>query len=137
MEHRGDQRRSWCVPLVGPAAIVAACVAMTFFGSMAWGDEATLTPAEARKTWKAGHLEYLHVPLKVVIPSVNVHSKKPIVLADESVGNLLFSGTVFKDQVTDWLRALSITLPIVVIEGDDRIVICMRKDSGRGGAPPE
>jgi ferric-dicitrate binding protein FerR (iron transport regulator) len=113
------------VPLVGPAAIVAACVATTLFGSMAWGNEATITPAEARKAWKAGHLEYLYVPLKVVIPSVNVHSKKPIVLADESVGNLLFSGTVFKDQVTDWLRALSITLPIVVIEGDDRIVICI------------
>jgi hypothetical protein len=128
-QHMGDQRRSWYVSLVGLAAIVAACVATTFLGSIVRGDEATITPAEARKAWKAGHLEYLRVPLKVVIPSVNVHSKKPIVLADESVGNLLFSGTVFKDQVTDWLRALSITLPIVVIEGDDRIVICMRKDS--------
>ena len=136
MKRLGDQQRPWCVPFVGAVAIVAACVATTFFGSMAWGSEATLTQAEARKAWKAGHLEYLRTPHKVVIPSVNVHSKKPIVLADEAVGNLLFSGTVFEDQVTDWLRALSITLPIVVIEGDDRIVICMRKDSERGGVPP-
>ena len=78
------------MPLVGPAAIVAACVATTLIGSMAWGSEATLTPAEARRAWKAGHLEYLRTPLKVVIPSVNVNSKKPIVLADEAVGNLLF-----------------------------------------------
>jgi ferric-dicitrate binding protein FerR (iron transport regulator) len=109
---------------------------MALLGSVAWGDEAPITPAQARKAWKAGHLEYLHVPLKVVIPSVNIHSKKPIVLADDSVGNLLFSGTVFEDQVTDWLRALTITLPIVVIEGDDRIVICMRRDSEKSPAPP-
>jgi hypothetical protein len=38
-----------------------------------------------------------------------------------------FSGTVFEGQVTDWLRALAITLPVVVLEGDDRIVICMHK----------
>jgi ferric-dicitrate binding protein FerR (iron transport regulator) len=111
------------------AAIVLTCVAAGILGSIAWGDEGPITPAQARKAWKHGHLEYLHVPLKIVIPSVNVHSKKPIVLADESVGNLLFSGTVFEDQVTDWLRALTITLPVVVIEGDDRIVISMRRDS--------
>ncbi|MEA3179762.1 MAG: hypothetical protein QOI59_3285 [Gammaproteobacteria bacterium] len=79
-------------------------------------------------------MEYLHTPLKIVIPSVNVHSLKPIVLADDTVGNLLFSGTVFEGQVTDWLRALTITLPIVVIEGDDRIVISIRKDT-EGSAP--
>src|SRR5882757_8377062 len=94
-------------------------------------------PSRRRKPGKDGHLEYLRIPLKIVIPSVNVHSRKPIVLADDSVGNLLFSGTVFEDQVTDWLRALTIALPIVVIEGDDRIVICLRKSNEGGAVPPK
>jgi ferric-dicitrate binding protein FerR (iron transport regulator) len=93
---------------------------------MAWGQEA-VTPAQARKAWRDHHLEYLRVPLKVIIPSINVHSKKPIVLADDGVGDLLFSGTVLDDQVTDWLRGLTIVFPIVVIEGDDRILIAMVK----------
>lgn len=109
--------------------MAALFISSTVISPMAWGEDA-ITPAQARRAWRDHHLEYLRVPLKIVIPSVNVHSKKPIVLADDGVGNLLFSGTVFDDQVTDWLRALTIALPIVVIEGDDRIVITMRK-------PPE
>jgi transmembrane sensor len=106
--------------------MVAACISVLLICPLAWGEDA-ITPEQARKAWKHHHLEYLRVPLKIVIPSVNVHSKKPIVLADDEVGNLLFSGTVFDDQVTDWLRALTIALPVVVIEGDDRIVITLRK----------
>jgi ferric-dicitrate binding protein FerR (iron transport regulator) len=136
MNSKGAQRQSWNVPLSRRASIVVACVATAICGAAASGEEAPITPAQARKAWKHGHLEYLHVPLRIVIPSVNVHSKKPIVLADEDVGNLLFSGTVFEDQVTDWLRALTITLPVVVIEGDDRIVISMRRDSEGSHSQP-
>jgi ferric-dicitrate binding protein FerR (iron transport regulator) len=124
------------MPRIRQASILAACLATLFFSSISRGDDA-ITPAQARKAWKDGHLEYLRVPLKIVIPSVNVHSRKPIVLADDTVGNLLFSGTVFEDQVTDWLRALTIALPIVVIEGDDRIVISMRKSVDQNAVPPK
>jgi transmembrane sensor len=89
---------------------------------------------EAATAWKEGLLVYRHAPLKVVIPRVNRYSEKPIVLADGSVGDLPFSGTVFEGQVTDWLRALAMTLPIVVIEGTDRIVICSRDDTERNDA---
>jgi ferric-dicitrate binding protein FerR (iron transport regulator) len=91
----------------------------------------------AGKAQKDDHLEYLRTPLRVVIEGVNRYSDKPIVLADESVGNLLFSGTVFEGQVTDWLRALAITLPVVVLEGDDRIVICMHKPSEVAHVQPD
>jgi len=122
------------VPRIKRASILAACLVAISFSSVSHGDDA-ITPAQARKAWKDGHLEYLRVPLKIVIPSVNVHSKKPIVLADDTVGNLLFSGTVFEDQITDWLRALTIALPIIVIESDDRIVISMRKSVDQSGVP--
>ena len=130
------KRQFFGVPRIRQASILAACLIAIFFGSISRGEDA-ITPAQARKAWKDGHLEYLRVPLKIVIPSVNVHSKKPIVLADDTVGNLLFSGTVFEDQITDWLRALTIALPIVVIESDDRIVISMRKSVDQNGVPPK
>jgi ferric-dicitrate binding protein FerR (iron transport regulator) len=130
------KRQSVGLLRIRQASIVAACITAMFVSSASWGEDA-ITPKQARKAWRDGHLEYLRVPLKIVIPSVNVHSKKPIVLADDSVGNLLFSGTVFEDQVTDWLRALTIALPIVVIEGDDRIVISMRKPPDQNGDPPK
>jgi ferric-dicitrate binding protein FerR (iron transport regulator) len=115
--------------LVAKVFLIAIGAALTLDGLAAFADEAAVTDLEARGAWKEGRLEYRHTPLKIVIPSVNVHSGKLIVLADDTVGNLLFSGTVFEGQVTDWLRALTITLPIVVIEGDDRILICMRRDT--------
>jgi len=130
------KRQFFGVPRIRQASILAACLIAIFFGSISRGEDA-ITPAQARKAWKDGHLEYLRVPLKIVIPSVNVHSKKPIVLADDTVGNLLFSGTVFEDQITDWLRALTIALPIVVIESDDRIVISIRKSVDQNGVPPK
>ena len=130
------KRQFFGVPRIRQASILAACLIAISFGSISRGEDA-ITPAQARKAWKDGHLEYLRVPLKIVIPSVNVHSKKPIVLADDTVGNLLFSGTVFEDQITDWLRALTIALPIVVIESDDRIVISMRKSVDQNGVPPK
>jgi ferric-dicitrate binding protein FerR (iron transport regulator) len=95
------------------------------------------TNHRANKAEKDDHLEYLRTPLRVVIEGVNRYSDKPIVLADESVGNLLFSGTVFEGQVTDWLRALAITFPVVVLEGDDRIVICIHKPSEVAHVQPE
>jgi len=116
------------------ASLIAFSLSSMVVSATACGEDA-ITPAQARKAWKDHHLEYLRVPLKIVIPSVNVHSKKPIVLADDTVGNLLFSGTVFEDQITDWLRALTIALPIVVIESDDRIVISMRKSVDQSGVP--
>jgi ferric-dicitrate binding protein FerR (iron transport regulator) len=135
MESFCAKRQFAGVPRIRQALILAACLAAVLFSPMSRGDDA-ITPEQARKAWKDGHLEYLRVPLKIVIPSVNVHSKKPIVLADDTVGNLLFSGTVFEDQVTDWLRALTIALPIVVIEGDDRIVVSMRKSADQNGVAP-
>jgi len=125
----GHRQRSSRELLVARLFLVAIGVFLTLDGLAAFADEVAATDLGARRSWKEGRLEYLHTPLKIVIPSVNVHSVKPIVLADDTVGNLLFSGTVFEGQVTDWLRALTLTLPVVVIEGSDRIVISIRKDT--------
>ncbi|HEX7115033.1 MAG TPA: FecR domain-containing protein [Steroidobacter sp.] len=78
---------------------------------------------EAAAAWKEGRLEYIHQPLQAVVASVNRYSGKPIVLADDSVASIDFSGTVFEEQIDKWIRALEAAFPIEVIELDDRILI--------------
>ena len=122
----------WRSPPSSKLRPVVVCV-MTLVISFLLGTNAHSAGTPAHKE---ARLEFRHTPLRIVIQSVNLYSAKPIVLAEDSVGELPFSGTVFEGQVTDWLRALAITLPIVVIEGDDRIVISMRRDTGKGGSEP-
>lgn len=78
---------------------------------------------EAAAAWKEGRLEYIHQPLGAVVASVNRYSDKPIVLADDSVAAIDFSGTIFEGQVDEWLRALETAFPIQIAESDDRILI--------------
>jgi transmembrane sensor len=73
--------------------------------------------------WKEGRLEYRHTPFRDVIPRVNRYSVKRIVLADDGVGDLTYSGTVFEGQVEDWLHALQTIYPIEVTQTDDHFVL--------------
>jgi ferric-dicitrate binding protein FerR (iron transport regulator) len=82
----GHRQRSSCELLVARVFLVAGGVFLTFDGFAAFADVAAVTDLEARRAWKDGRLEYRHTPLKIVIPSVNVRSGKPIVLADATVG---------------------------------------------------
>jgi transmembrane sensor len=81
---------------------------------------------EAAAAWQEGRLEYIHQPLRTVIARVNRYSEKPIVLADDAVGEIDFSGTVFEGQIDDWIRALQTAFPVSVTETDDRILLRAR-----------
>ncbi len=81
-----------------------------------------VNPATA-VTWRAGHLKYLGQPLKYVIPDVQRYSRKRLVIADEAVGQLGFTGTVFEEDVEDWLEGLETSLPIEVVATDDHTVV--------------
>ncbi len=82
----------------------------------------TVDPAAA-VTWREGHLKYLGQPLKYVIPDVQRYSRKRLVIADEAVGQLGFTGTVFQDDVEEWLEGLETSLPIEVVATDDYTVV--------------
>jgi transmembrane sensor len=85
--------------------------------------------------WKEGRLEYRHTAFKFVIPRVNRYSEKPIVLADDAVGDMPYTGTVFEGQVPEWLRALKTAYPIEVTETPDHIVVRSRPSSLSPGSP--
>jgi transmembrane sensor len=88
---------------------------------------------EEVSAWKEGRLEYRHTPFREVIPRVNRYSAKRIVLADDAVGELPYSGTVFEGQVDDWLHALQTTYPIEVTETADHFVIHYDRDREKSG----
>ena len=78
---------------------------------------------EEASAWKEGRLEYRHTPFRDVIPRVNRYSQKRIVLADDGVADLPYSGSVFEGQVEDWLSALQKTYPIDVTDEGDHFVL--------------
>jgi transmembrane sensor len=124
-ESTGETRSS------GPAPVDWRTVKLEKGEEMTYDDRGQrgvikLADIEAATAWKEGRLEYIHEPLKVVVAGVNRYSQKPIVLADEAVGKIDFSGTVFEGQIGDWLRALQAAFPISVRESQDRIVIQSR-----------
>ena len=79
-------------------------------------------PADA-VAWRAGRLKYRGEALRYVIEDVNRYADRPIILADDAAGNILFTGTVFQESVATWLTGLEQAFPVVIEETPDGIVI--------------
>lgn len=62
--------------------------------------------------WRQGRLEYQNEPLASVIADVNHYREHPVIIQDESVGHILFSGTVFTAQTDVWVNALPQVFPV-------------------------
>ena len=91
-------------------------------------DAQTLTPVTVADpadavAWRAGRLKYRGDALRYVIEDVNRYADRPIILADDAAGNILFTGTVFQERVATWLTGLEQAFPVVIEETPDGIVI--------------
>lgn len=62
--------------------------------------------------WRTGRLVYRDAPLSEVITDANRYSRTPIVLADESLGDLRVLGAFRSDQIEDMLVALELSHPV-------------------------
>ena len=90
---------------------------------------ATATDAESASAWMEGRLEYHHVPLQFVLATVSRYSKKPLVLGDEQIGDVRFTGIIFVDdqeQIDKWLDALPTGYPVDVEPSATQIVLHSR-----------
>jgi transmembrane sensor len=72
------------------------------------------TDPEFATSWKEGRLQYLREPLRFVVTGVNRYSDMTIVIADSDIDELLFTGTVFDGQTSEWLESLGNVLPVQV-----------------------
>jgi transmembrane sensor len=77
---------------------------------------ASVDPSTALK-WRTGELAYVWEPLGSVVADVNRYSSRPIVLHDQRVASLRFTGTVFTASIDDWLQAIQSAYPLRVVEG--------------------
>lgn len=76
--------------------------------------DVTATDPEMATSWLNGQLQFRAEPLKYVIKGVNRYSDKHVIIADKSVEDLVFTGTVFQDQADDWLKGLEAVFPVEV-----------------------
>ena len=84
------------------------------------GGQPMVAPADLSRTlaWRQGRLEYLQEPLASVITDVNLYREHPVIISDESVGRILFSGTVFTAHTDVWVKALPLVFPVRLSTGE-------------------
>jgi len=94
----------------------------------------TLPASTSLTSWRDGRLAYYDEPLSAVIADLNRYSADRILLADPSLKGLQFTGTVFPDEVSDWLTSLPDAFPVQVKRGEREWSIVPRSTSPSSSA---
>jgi transmembrane sensor len=88
--------------------------------------QVTTADPDAVSSWVAGRLEFRHTPLRYVLSNVSRYSDKPIILQDDSVGDVPFTGIVYVDQIEGWFQALQSIYPVDIVNSAAGVVIRSR-----------
>jgi transmembrane sensor len=84
--------------------------------------------AAAALAWQNGRFEYTVEPLSSVIDDVNRYATHRIRIADAQLSELVFTGTVFREQVDEWVRALDTVFPLQVVQEADGTLTLQARD---------
>ena len=76
--------------------------------------------------WQIGHLAFRLQPLRYVLEDVNRYAHKPIVLETESMGALIITGTVERENIGGWVKSLEHAFDLQATEEADQIVLRAR-----------
>jgi len=76
--------------------------------------------------WQIGHLAFRLQPLRYVLEDVNRYAHKPIVLETESMGALVITGTVERENISGWIKSLEHAFDLRATEEADQIVLRAR-----------
>jgi len=92
-----------------------------------------LNDAPMTDDWQEGLLSFVDEPLRTVVVRVNRYSRHDIVLGDAAIGELRFTGTVFRDSIQDWVKGLEGAFPVHAdAHTDGSITLKMALGSERG-----
>jgi transmembrane sensor len=84
-------------------------------------------------SWRQGALQFQEEPLEEVVREVNRYTARKIVLHDQQVARVPFTGTISPERVDDWLIALEEILPVTVERRfADKVDIVRRRSQPAG-----
>jgi transmembrane sensor len=89
----------------------------------------TLPSATPDVSWRDGRLVYYGDPLSAVVADLNRYAVDHIELADQALGDLQYTGTVFPESVNDWLAALPSIFPVRVERREHGWLVLSRGDT--------
>lgn len=69
--------------------------------------------------WREGRLYYENEPLGEIIATVNRYAARPLLIEDERVASLGYTGTVHIDNIRGWLGALQHSFQVAVVQLPD------------------
>jgi transmembrane sensor len=76
--------------------------------------------------WQIGHLAFRLQPLRYVLEDVNRYAHKPIILESESMGALVITGTVERENIGGWVKSLERAFDLQATEEADQIILRAR-----------
>ncbi len=76
-----------------------------------------------RARWREGVLVYRDEPLRDVVADVARYSHQELEITGDSVGELRFSGVVYKNAVDEWAAALPESFPVKLVSAGGRVTI--------------
>jgi transmembrane sensor len=83
------------------------------------------TPGE-RARWRDGVLVYRDEPLRDVVMDVARYTTRQLEISGDAIGELRYSGVVYKNAVDEWTAALPESFPVKVVSEGNREVIVAR-----------
>ena len=90
------------------------------------GIEEPTKMVDAATGWQIGHLAFHLQPLRYVLEDVNRYARKPIVLENEHMGELMITGTVERGNITGWVKSLERAFDLQATEDTDQITLSPR-----------
>jgi transmembrane sensor len=90
------------------------------------GIEEPTKMVDAATGWRIGHLAFHLQPLRYVLEDVNRYARKPIVLENGQMGELMITGTVEWGNITGWVKSLERAFDLQATEDADQITLSPR-----------
>lgn len=94
-----------------------------------WATRDQVAP-ERVVAWRNGRLAFVNERLDRVLQDINRYSKRRLVLGDNSLAGLRFTGTVFSADIQGWLEGLEQAFNVRSLNVDDSIVLLKQTDTG-------
>lgn len=94
------------------------------------GDASVVSEVDPLLTasWLDRRLAYVGVPLESVIADVNRYSETELIIGDEATQQLIFTGTIFSDDIDNWLLGLEKVFPLRLVEVEGHGILLIKRN---------